>query len=318
MSPTIVCFGEALIDFKATKPLGFQGYCGGSPFNVAIAAARLGAAVGFGTQISRDQFGDALVTYLQANNVDTSLVLRSDAPSTLAFVGEVEGEAVFDFMAANAADTLYNPQPRPKLPASTQFVALGSISLLQDPAASSIIEIAYQHRERACVFFDPNVRPALIDSRDTYLVQLQGLVGLSHITKVSTQDLEWLHPGEDPAQVAARWLHYGTNAVIVTKGEGGVSLFRAGKDVLNDVLNVAAPDVEVVDTVGAGDTLSGALMVSLLPHITQGDGVVNLADDHWRAALTTAVHAAAFNCTRPGAQPPTRDELEAFMDASAD
>ncbi|MEM7735891.1 MAG: carbohydrate kinase [Deinococcota bacterium] len=312
-SPTIVCFGEALIDFKATGPLGFQGYCGGSPFNVATSAARLDAEVGFGAQISCDQFGDALVAYLQENKVDTSLVLRSDAPSTLAFVGEVNGEAVFDFMAVNAADTLYDPQPRPELAASTQFVALGSISLLQEPTASSITEICYIHRERACIFFDPNVRPALIKSRAAYLLQLQGLVGLSHITKVSTQDLEWLYPDEDPAEVALRWLHYGANAVLVTRGEGGVSLFRAGKD----TLNVRAPKVDVIDTVGAGDTLSGALMVSLLPHVHAGADVLSLADDPWQTALITAVNAAAFNCTRSGAQPPNKEELEAFMNASS-
>ncbi|MEM6432039.1 MAG: carbohydrate kinase [Deinococcota bacterium] len=312
-TPTIVCLGEALIDFKATGPLAFQGYCGGSPLNVSIAAARLGAAVGFGTQISSDQFGDALLAYLQANNVDTALVLRDDAPSTLAFVGEVNGEAVFDFMAVNAADTRYNPQPSPDLPASTQFVAMGSISLLQEPAASSIIEISYRHRDRACVFFDPNVRPALIQSRPAYLLKLQGLVGLSHITKVSTQDLEWLYPGEDSAQIAARWLHYGANAVLLTRGQGGVSLFRSGRD----VRDVAAPAVEVVDTVGAGDTLSGALMVSLLAHVNKGEDVLSLADDRWRTALTRAVHAAAFNCTRSGAQPPSQAELNTFMDALA-
>jgi fructokinase len=302
----IVCFGEALIDFKETTPLGFQGYCGGSPLNVAVAAARLEASVGFASQISTDQFGDALLEHLHTNHVDTRFVLRSDDPSTLAFVGEVNGEAVFDFMANGAADTRYDPQPRPVLPDSTRFVALGSISLLQEPTATSIVEIIAQHRDRTTVFFDPNVRPALIRSREAYLTQLQGLVGLSHITKVSTQDLEWLHPGEALDTIAERWLAYGAKAVIITQGGDGVTLYRAG----HAPVDAHAPAVEVVDTVGAGDTLSGSLLVALLG---KNPDISKLSDDDWRDALTFAANAAAFNCTRAGAQPPTKGELQAFM-----
>lgn len=302
----IVCFGEALIDFKETTPLGFQGYCGGSPLNVAVAAARLAARAGFASQISTDQFGDALLEHLHSNHVDTRFVLRSDDPSTLAFVGEVNGEAVFDFMANGAADTRYDPQPRPVLPDSTRFVALGSISLLQEPTATSIVEIIAQHRERTTVFFDPNVRPALIRSREAYLTQLQGLIGLSHITKVSTQDLEWLYPGEASGTIAERWLAYGARAVIITQGGDGVTLYRAG----HAPIDAHAPAVDVVDTVGAGDTLSGSLLVALL---NKNPDVTKLSDDDWRDALTFAANAAAFNCTRAGAQPPTKDELQAFM-----
>jgi len=302
----IVCFGEALIDFKETTSLGFQGYCGGSPLNVAVAAARLEAKVGFAAQISRDQFGDALMEHLHTNRVDTRFVTRSDDPSTLAFVGEVNGEAVFDFMANGAADTRYDPQPRPILPESTRFVALGSISLLQEPTATSIVEIIAKHRERTTVFFDPNVRPALIRSREAYLTQLQGLVGLSHITKVSTQDLEWLYPGEALDTIAERWLAYGAQAVIITQGGDGVTLYRSD----HAPIDAHAPAVDVVDTVGAGDTLSGSLLVALL---NKNPDVHKLSDDDWRDALTYAANAAAFNCTRAGAQPPTTEELQTFM-----
>jgi fructokinase len=220
-------------------------------------------------------------------------------------VGEVNGEAVFDFMAKGAADTRYDPQPRPVLPQSTRFVSLGSISLLQEPTASSIVEIIAKHRERTTVFFDPNVRPALISSREAYLTQLPGLIGLSHITKVSTQDLEWLYPGEDLAAIAERWLGYGARAVIITQGGDGVTLFRQG----HAPVDAHAPAVAVVDTVGAGDTLSGSLLVALLGKNPDLD---KLSDDDWRDALTFAASAAAFNCTRAGAQPPTKAELQTF------
>ena len=228
----IVCCGEALIDFKATGPLAFQGYVGGSPLNVAVAASRLGAEVGFISQLSSDMFGDAIRRAMTDNGIDMSLVLQSDAPSTLAFVSELDGDVHFSFLSNGAADTLYDPQPRPQLPASVRLVEFGSISLLFEPTASSIIDIVAAHQDRCTVVFDPNVRPALIHDKDAYLVQLPRWLSLSHLVKVSTQDLKWLYPGQDPVQAAAEWLTHGPQAVIVTQGRQGASLLRANKPTL--------------------------------------------------------------------------------------
>jgi fructokinase len=304
----VVCCGEALIDFKATGPLAFQGYVGGSPLNVAVAASRLGVPVGFISQLSSDMFGDAIRRAMVENGIDMSLVQQIDAPSTLAFVSEVAGDVHFSFMANGAADTLYDPQPRPRLPASVRLLEFGSISLLCEPTASAITDIVAAHQDRCTVIFDPNVRPALIHDREVYLAQLPRWLSLSRLVKVSAQDLTWLYPGQDPVQAAAEWLN-GPQAVIVTQGGRGVSLLRAGKP----TLTVPAPQVEVKDTVGAGDTFTGALMVALLER-----DVVDLAaiaESDWLAILAFAAAAAAINCTRAGAQPPYRDELVRFMAA---
>lgn len=301
----IVCLGEALIDFKALAPLRYQGYVGGSPLNVAVAAARLGAKVGFAAQVSSDMFGRAIVEYLQANGVDTGLVLRDEAPSTLAFVDEVDGEAVFSFLGNGAADRNYNPQPRPRFGAEVRYLFFGSISLLFEPTSSAICDIVAQHQGQAVVMLDPNVRPNLIADRQSYLVSLERWQALADIVKISTQDLSWLFPNTPPEAVAARWLARGAKAVIVTQGAKGVALYRAGRP----PLNLATPEVEVVDTVGAGDTFSGALLTAL----DETGKALELSDDEWRAALRMAVAAAALNCTRAGANPPTRQELSAFM-----
>ncbi|MDQ3396593.1 MAG: carbohydrate kinase [Deinococcota bacterium] len=306
----IVCFGEALIDFKNTGPLAFQGYAGGSPMNVAVAAARLGGEVGFASQLSTDLFGSYLRGYMEENGVDTSLVLQNAAPSTLAFVAEIAGEAHFEFVANASADTLYDPVPRPEFPAEVALLQFGSISLLKEPAATAITETVARHRDGCLVVFDPNVRPALIDNKERYLASLAGWLALSHIVKVSAQDLRWLYPGVSFAELAKSWLALGPEVVIVTRGEGGVSLVRQGRD----ELTVRAPQVAVVDTVGAGDTFTGALMVALLEHGHAKD-VAGLSDDAWREILAFSAAAAAFNCTRAGAQPPYREELERFLEA---
>jgi fructokinase len=273
---------------------------------VAVAAARLGAEVGFASQVSNDLFGTYIRQVMRDNGIDGAFVLESGAPSTLAFVEETEGEAHFSFVANGAADTRYDPRPRPAFPAEVAFVQFGSISLLAEPAASAITEIVTAHRERCTIVLDPNVRPALIDSRERYLEKLRRWLALAHVVKVSVQDLAWLYPETEALAAARSWLELGPAAVIVTRGEKGASLLRSGKA----DLEAPAPRVSVVDTVGAGDTFTGALMVALLER--NGREVASTSDALWDEALRYAAAAAALNCTRSGAQPPRRDELAAF------
>lgn len=299
----VVCFGEALIDFKATGPLAFQGFVGGSPLNVTLAVARLGTPVALAAQISTDLFGDAILAHLEANGIDRSLVIRDPAPTTLAFVAESGGDVEFSFVGGGAADTRYDPRPRPHLPEEVAFLEFGSISLLREPGATAIQDVIATHRGRCAVIFDPNVRPALIPDRAAYLPRLEAALRLAHLVKVSAQDLRWLYSNEDILASAQGWLAYGPEAVIVTQGSERATLVRP-----RGRLEVPVPKVPVADTVGAGDTFMGALLVRLTEQgYTKGFGT--LSDERWRDALAFAAAAAALNCTRPGADPPTRAEL---------
>ncbi len=320
----IVCYGEALVDFKATGPLTFQGFVGGSPLNVALAAARLGTPVALAAQVSRDLFGEAIVAHLEANGVDRSLVVRDDAPSTLAFVAEAGGDVDFTFVGD--VHTRYDPQPRPELPGELAFLEFSSVALLHEPAAATILEMIAAHRERCTVIFDPNVRPALIADRAGYVARLATALSLSHLVKVSSQDLRWLYPDTEPLAAAERWLQGSSQAsgsqasssqgspeaIILTQGGDSTVLVRS-----QGLLEVPIPQVDIVDTVGAGDTFMGALMVRL---IEQGHtaGFAALPDAVWRGALAFAAAAAALNCTRPGADPPTRAELRSFYPQAAE
>jgi fructokinase len=300
----IISLGEAVIDFKATGHLLFQGYEGGSPMNVSIAASRLGGKVGFAGQISSDLFGKSIKDYVQKNKVDTSFLLEHPAPSTLAFVAEIDGQAHFTFLSNGAANTLYNPQPRPSFPDSLRFLQFGSISLLVEPTSSTILDIVKAHRDSVTIVLDPNVRPSVTPDKTAFTKSLESWIKLTHILKVSSQDLDWLYPNEPYEQAAKKYLELGVPVVLITDGDKGVTLYRKGH---ND-LHAPAPKVNVVDTVGAGDTFTGSLMVALLEYKD-----LNLGDDDWRKVLSFATHAAAFNCTRAGANPPTQNELQEFM-----
>jgi fructokinase len=309
----IAILGEALIDFKSTGALAFQGFIGGSSLNVATATSRLGQATTFLTQISSDLFGASLREHMTKNGIDTSHVLQSDGHTTLAFVEERDGQAHFSFMNSRAADTMYDPQPRPVLPNNLKFMQFGSISLLTDPTSSSITEIIGKHRSslnhNVTVVFDPNCRPALTPDLEGYKRKLRNWLRLAHVVKVSDQDLGWLEPDKALDDVAAEWIAQGPSVVIITRGEHGSSLYRAG----HERLQVPTPKVSVIDTVGAGDTYTAGLMVSLLEHgHERAEQLATHSDQTWLEVMQFAAQAAAINCTRAGANPPTRAEVSGF------
>ena len=306
----IALLGEALIDFTSTGTLAFQGHPGGSPFNTAVACARLGQPTGFLTQISRDLFGEALVEHLRANGVDLRFVLRSDAPSTLAFVEHAPGTNRYAFFRTGAADAGYAPRPLPELPAETTFLHFGSISLLQEPAAGAIEAMVAANAGRRIVVLDPNVRANMIPDLAAYRRRFSGWLAHTDLVKLSDEDVELLAPGRSPAQAAEGWLAAGPSAVVITYGGSGAILHRRGAG----PMEVSAPSVAVVDTIGAGDTFTAGLSVAMAQReVARAEQLRSLPDETWREIMRFAATAAALNCTRAGANPPRLAEVLAFL-----
>lgn len=306
----IALLGEALVDFTSTGSLAFQGHPGGSPYNTAVACSRLGQPTGFLTQISRDLFGEALVEHLRGNGVDLRFVLRSDAPSTLAFVEHAPGTNRYAFYRTGAADAGYAPRPLPDLPPETVFLHFGSISLLQEPAASSIEAIVAAHAGRKIIVLDPNVRPSLIPDLAAYRERFAHWLTRTDLMKLSDEDVELLAPGLSPARAAEQWLAAGPSAVVITYGGSGAILHRRGAA----PLEVSAPSVAVVDTIGAGDTFTAGLSVAMAQRdVTRAEQLRGLPDETWQEILRFAAAAAALNCTRAGANPPRLAEVLAFL-----
>ncbi len=306
----IAQLGEALIDFTGTGPLAFQGHLGGSPFNTAVACARLGQPTGFLTQLSTDLFGEALLRHLQENGVDTRFVLRTDAPTTLAFVEHAAGTNRYAFFRKGAADAGWAPRPPPELPAETAFLHFGSVALLQEPAASAIEATVSASAGRRVVVLDPNVRPSLVPDLGAYRARFARWLRMTDLLKLSDEDVELLAPGESPAHAADGWLAAGPRAVVITYGASGAILHRAA----TPPLEVSAPTVAVVDTIGAGDTFTAGLSVGLLMRdVTRAEQLRALSDEAWHDVLRFAAAAAALNCTRAGANPPRLAEVNAFL-----
>jgi fructokinase len=315
MNMQVAVAGEALIDLASTGPLAFQGHEGGGPLNTAVACVRLGHPSGYVTQLSTDLFGDQLLRYMLANGIDTRFVERSDAPSTLAFVERTPTTNRYAFFTKGSADGTWAPPTLPALPDECRVLHFGSISLLQEPAASRITDLVAANAPRLLTVFDPNVRPTLIADLDAYRRRFTGWLGLTHLLKLSDEDAALLAPGVALEQAAAGWLQAGPRAVVVTLGASGAVLYRRDRP----PLTVAAPRVTVADTIGAGDTFTAGLSSALLDAGIGGAAGASqldmLGDAAWQSVMRFAATAAALNCTREGADPPTLAELQRALAA---
>lgn len=309
----IALAGEALIDFAGSGQMAFQGHCGGSPLNSAVACARLGQPTAYLTQLSTDLFGEQLLQHMQANGIDTRYVQRSDAPSTVAFVERGPLTNRYAFYSRGSADSGWSPESLPELPESCRFLHFGSISLLQDPAARRITELVEASAGKRVVVFDPNVRLSLIGDLPDYRRRMLKWLACTDLLKLSDEDVAALAPGESHADAAAAWLRAGPGAVVITCGGEGAVLYRNGLQ----SIPIAAPKVAVVDTIGAGDTFTAGLSVALINHgVSQARQLTELPEAAWRQVLQFAATAAALNCTRAGANPPTLAEVSAALSSA--
>jgi fructokinase len=290
-----VC-GEVLIDILPTGPV-----VGGGPANTAKALARLGHDVHFIDGISNDAYGQSARAELLRDGVNLDLALASDKPTCTATVTLdaaggasyeflIDGTATFDFASSWLPDP-YRYQP--------QVLHIGTLVTMIEPGASALYDWAMQVAELAPIVFDPNIRPSVQPDRDLYEAAIEKWAALSAVIKVSDDDLAWLFPGQAIEDVANRWINDGAFLVVVTQGANGIMGYTAEGRV-----EVPGVKVDVVDTVGAGDTVGAIVVEAMLTH-----GLVELRGDILRGVLARAAAAAAITCSRKGAQPPFKHEL---------
>jgi fructokinase len=290
-----VC-GEVLIDILPTGPV-----VGGGPANTAKALARLGHDVHFIDGISNDAYGQSARAELLRDGVNLDLALASDKPTCTATVTLdsaggasyeflIDGTATFDFAPSWLPDP-YRYQP--------QVLHIGTLVTMIEPGASALYDWAMQVAELAPIVFDPNIRPSVQPDRDLYEAAVEKWAALSAVIKVSDDDLAWLFPGQAIEDVANRWINDGAFLVVVTQGANGIMGYTSDGRV-----EVPGVKVDVVDTVGAGDTVGAIVVEAMFTH-----GLVELRGDLLRGVLARAAAAAAITCSRKGAQPPFKHEL---------
>ena len=290
-----VC-GEVLID---ELPSG--AVVGGGPANTAKSLARLGHEVAFIDGISTDAYGVKARAELAADGVNLSLAMTSDLPTAVAVVTlAADGGASYVFRLDKTATFDFNsswlPDPSRYKP---QVLHIGTLATLVQPGADVLFDWALACADFAPVVFDPNIRPQVMSDRDKYVALVEKWIGISSVVKLSDDDFEWLYPGKSPESIANQWLQGGAALVVMTRGADGLIGYTS-----DGVVEVAGEKVNVVDTVGAGDTV-GAIVVQGL--IT--DGLLNMRGSVLEDVLRRAAVAAAITCSRAGAQPPYAHEI---------
>lgn len=307
----VVIVGEALVDLVPATCDGEAGLVprpGGSPFNVAVAAARLGAPTTFVGRISSDAFGTLLTRTLDDEGVATDLIVTTDDPTTLAVVSlDERGGATYGFyLEATSAFGLTADAVRLPEDATIVHVSCGAVLLDADPAGAALRSAIAD--AAALTSFDPNVRPQFVDDLGAYARTVDTTAAACDLVKVSDEDLQVLHPQVDPLEVARAWADAGPRLVVVTRGADGATAVGPG---LDGEVTVAGRDRgPIADTVGAGDSFSGALVAWLHDHgVTDADALGALDADAVADALAFAADVAAVTVTRVGADPPRRAEL---------
>ena len=307
----ILCCGEALIDMVAAPSLdgpdGFVPHSGGAVFNTAIALGRLGTRAGMLTGLSRDMFGDQLADALKASDVDTTHIIRSDRPSTLAFVKLEDGQASYSFFDENSAGRMIRAEDMPALPSDITALFFGGISLASDPSASAYAALLDRQGGPRAVMIDPNIRPLFITDAEGYRRRMAAMIRQADIVKVSDEDLNWLNPAPlTQAEKISAMLDTGPSVVIVTQGaEGAIATLADGTSIA-----VPAAKTNVVDTIGAGDTFNAGFLAKLSDlDLLTPEALGTLDPDALRDAMTYGARVAAITVSRAGANPPWANEL---------
>ncbi len=310
----LVC-GEALYDlFLAdSDPQGvtaIEAWPGGSPFNVAIGLARLGQAVGFFSSISTDVFGEQLVRLLRREGVCDGYIRRSPAPTTLSIIGAgTQGRPHYSFRGDAAADRMISTADLPAEVTGLRAIHVGSLATVVHPIGKALRTLVSRASSHCVVSYDPNVRPTVEPDPDVWRQAVSTLLPMSHMMKISSEDVDYLYRDADPTTLAAHWIRAGARLVVLTRGEFGASAWTRRVHV-----QLPAERITVVDTVGAGDAFQAALLAglaetgALLP-----ETIGELEEPALSRLLDFAIRAAAITCSRRGANPPRRPELPALV-----
>jgi fructokinase len=307
----IVVAGEALIDMVADVPV-----VGGSPANVAVTLARQEQPVRLLARLATDPYGQQIRAYLSANDVDLSWAVPAAEPTSLAIATtDATGSASYEFHLDGTADWQWRPDELPdRLGPPVIALHTGSLALAMPPGAARLEDFLAGVRASGAVTIsiDLNLRPSIRPDRDAERARIERQIRFAHIVKASEEDLAWLYPDEPIERVAAAWSATGVACCVVTLGADGAYLVAPD----GFAYRSTARRVTVVDTVGAGDAFTGAMLGALARIEALGSDPVARLDavkpPQWRSVLDDAGTVAAITCTRRGANPPSLAELAAI------
>lgn len=264
----VLCLGEAIVDLICERPVrspaeadAFVPRFGGATANVAVAAARHGAAVALAGGAGEDTWGQWLRGRLEAEGVDTRwFALIAGLRTPLAFVTVApDGEPQFDIYGDGIEATIQAVAAGlDEAMAEATGLFFGSNTLVGDAERELTLRARSEALERDLpVVFDPNLRLARWPDRDAAVTAARACLPGAYLVKLNREEARLLTGAGDPEAAARDILAQGARLVVITLGPEGA--------ILRGELSADAPGVpaQVVSTVGAGDALAGVLLARL-------------------------------------------------------
>jgi fructokinase len=302
----VLTVGEALVDIVVPHGGGERAsHVGGSPANVAVGLAALDHDSRLTAYLGRDAPGRRVRDHL----LDADVVLTpgsTDAPRTSTATAHLDEDGV----ASYEFDLVW--EMRPQDLHGVGHLHTGSVATTLEPGASGVLEVMSRARDGATVSYDPNCRPNIMGDPHAVRSRIEECIGRSDVVKASVEDVAWLY-GTDVSvmEVAGLWGRLSPELVVLTRGGDGALVHLPRRDL---AVELQAPAVDVVDTVGAGDSfmaglLSGLLDAGLLGSSAARDRLRRADLDDVAPALRRAVACAAWTVGRAGAAAPTRADL---------
>src|ERR1700691_1174582 len=306
--------GDALVDFLPVRSIDGRDaivpVVGGSCLNIAVGAARLGAATGFVGGISTDLFGRMIADHAGASQVELRYATRSEHQTTLAFVRSVDGEPQYAFYDEATASRNWTYRRGSIAFDEIDAIHIGSTTLIDEKTGTETLAMVDDARGSATISFDPNCRPNLVKHKARYVERMDAFAANATIVRMSDVDFEFLYGGGVYGGRGKSLMAAGASLVVVTRGVQGARAWHREAG----AIEVQAPVVKVVDTIGAGDSFQAALLFALraIGRI-EALSLAQANSDELRRALSFASVCAAITCGRAGADPPRRSDVGAEL-----
>jgi fructokinase len=316
---TIAVLGERIVDMVPVDDKGsYRALPGGSPANVALGLARLGMNPMLLGRRARDGFGAVLDEHMRASGLNLDGLIAADGLSMLAVcTRNSDGSVGYVFYHRESPDLCWTSKDLSRamtLMTERKAVAwhTGSLVSWLGDGVDALIDAWHRAREIGgmTLSYDPNIRPD-VQEPEIMRSRVEQFISSAHIVKASDEDVAYLYPEIAAEEVCARWAEAGPSLVVMTRGADGATVWQRDAE----PLNVAGYQVAVADTVGAGDTVTAALLTGLASYLGphSAESIARLPRAQVREIVERAAVAAAITCSRPGADPPDAGEVAQFI-----
>lgn len=323
-SVAITVAGEALVDLVMQADGRWVSCPGGASFNLSRALARQGIGVAYLNPLSRDRFGREMSASLTQEGVVMAHSEPVSEPTSLAVVHlDDSGHPEYAFYRQGVADRAVTARALIRSSEelqAVQMVCVGCLALAPDDADVYLPWIEHQHQSGRLMVLDINMRPSVVPDMAPYRANVMAAARFAHIIKASDEDLSHLDaPGNTPLE-QANWLLEASGAamLLLTLGAQGAAMVFSRDMNQRTVHGREKQAVEVVDTIGAGDSFLAGFLSCWLDlcrergvHATRMPGLLNEQDK--ARLLRQALATASINVMRTGCNPPTRDEVQARL-----